>query len=126
VVNKLGENGITSIPSEDFESVTARGVKGMFSAKTYYAGNRKFMEENGIRMPETLQSKASAWQGESRTVVYFASDETVIAVIAIADKIKSSSQGAVLSLQKEGIAVYMLTGDNEETAKAVAGQLSLK
>ncbi len=126
VVNKLGENGITTIPSEDFESVTARGVKGTFSAKTYYVGNRKLIEENGIRVPETIQSKASALQAESRTVVYFASDETVIAVIAIADKIKSSSKGAVLSLQKEGIDVYMLTGDNEETAKAVAGQLSLK
>ncbi len=126
VVNKLGENGITSIPSEDFESLTARGVKGTFSAKTYYVGNRKLIEENGIRVPEAIQSKASALQAESRTVVYFASDETVIAVIAIADKIKSSSKGAVLSLQKEGIDVYMLTGDNEETARAVAGQLGLK
>ena len=65
-------------------------------------------------------------QAERKTVVYFANGQAVLAVLAIADKIKDTSKDAILSLQDKHIDVYMLTGDNEETAKAVAEQVGLK
>jgi Cu2+-exporting ATPase len=65
-------------------------------------------------------------QTDAKTVIYFFRDKAVLAVIGIADKIKSTSQQAIAALQNKGIDVYMLTGDNEQTAKAVAAQVGLK
>jgi P-type Cu2+ transporter len=126
VVNSLKAESIKSINLESFESITARGVKGTAGGKTYYVGNKKLVEENNIRLSSHLAGQASKLQTEAKTVVYFANNENVLAVIAIADKIKATSKSAIATLQKKGIEVYMLTGDNEQTAKAVAHQVGLK
>jgi Cu2+-exporting ATPase len=126
VVIKLKEEGVTSIAVEYFESITARGVKGKYKDTFYFIGNKKLLEENTIIIPEKIQSLASAWQSQAKTVVYFTNEKNVLAIIAIADKIKITSQAAIKSLHDKGIDVYMLTGDNEQTAKAVATQVGLK
>jgi Cu2+-exporting ATPase len=66
------------------------------------------------------------WQNEGKTVICFACDTELLAVIAIADKIKKTSAKAITELQKQGIEVYMLTGDNIQTARAVAQKVGLK
>ncbi|HEY0740883.1 MAG TPA: heavy metal translocating P-type ATPase, partial [Chryseosolibacter sp.] len=126
VVNHLKAESIASVAITSFESITARGVKGTVDTKTYFVGNRKLIEENKITTSTTLTELASRLQSEAKTVVYFADDRKVLAVIAIADKIKATSKAAIESLQKKGIDVYMLTGDNAQTAKAVASQLGLR
>lgn len=126
VVNNLRDEGITGKPIEQFESITARGVKASKDGDVYFIGNRKLIEENGIHLSENTKSIADKLQSETKTVVYFASATAMLAVIAIADKIKETSRAAIESLQKKGIDVYMLTGDNEQTAKAVADQVGLK
>lgn len=139
VVNRLKEDGISGVPLDQFESITARGVKAIANERTYYIGNKKLMEENGIILSDSLTSKASQFQQEAKTVIYFASvpvtsNGTSVsaergaggeAVLAIADKIKATSKAAIQTLQERGIAVYMLTGDNQQTAQAVAKQLGL-
>lgn len=126
VVNKLKAESIKSIELDSFESITARGVKGVLDQKNYYIGNIKLLHENSITLSTELSEVASRLQSEAKTVVYFSDHLNVLAVIAIADKIKSTSKAAISSLQKRGIDVYMLTGDNEQTAKAVASQVGLK
>jgi Cu2+-exporting ATPase len=126
VVSRLHSEDVKRITLESFESVTARGVKGKLHGKTYFIGNKKFIDEAGAHADEEVQTIASRLQAEAKTVVYFSSEERVLAVIAIADKIKATSQAAIRSLQARGIEVYMLTGDNEQTAKAVATQLGLQ
>jgi Cu2+-exporting ATPase len=126
VVSRLQSEDVKRITLESFESVTARGVKGKLHGKTYFIGNKKFIDEAGTHVNEEEQTIASRLQAEAKTVVYFSSEERVLAVIAIADKIKATSQAAIKSLQARGIEVYMLTGDNEQTAKAVATQLGLQ
>lgn len=126
VVNNLKAESITSIALDSFESITARGVKGSVNSKIYFVGNRKLIDENRISVSTTITDLASKLQSEAKTVVYFADNEKVLAVIAIADKIKATSKAAIESLQRKGIDVYMLTGDNEQTAKAVASQVGLK
>ncbi len=126
VVNNLKSDSMASISVDAFESITARGVKGRVDLKTYFVGNRKLVDENKVAVSSHLADLASKLQSESKTVVYFSDSQNVIAVIAIADKIKSTSRAAVESLQKRGIDVYMLTGDNEQTARAVANQVGLK
>jgi Cu2+-exporting ATPase len=126
VVNKLKSDSITSLPLDSFESITARGVKGTKGDKVYFVGNRKLIDEHNIKLPDKLIELASRLQSDAKTVVYFADQNRVLAVIAIADKIKATSKNAIESLQRKGIEVYMLTGDNEQTARAVANQVGLK
>lgn len=125
VVNKLKEDGVQATSVDQFESITARGVKASVSGTAYFVGNRKLMEENGVQLTEAQVTTATNLQEEAKTVVYFSNDKQVLAVIAIADKIKETSKAAIEALHKKGIDVYMLTGDNEQTAKAVASQIGL-
>jgi Cu2+-exporting ATPase len=126
VIAHLKIQGRQSRSLEAFESVTARGVKGKADGQWYYVGNRKLMEENRISLSDAITHQVSSLQADARTVVYFASQEKILAVIAIADKIKDTSRAAVTALQNKGIDVYMLTGDNEQTASAVARTVGLK
>lgn len=126
VVLTLKDENIQRIHLESFESLTARGVKGMYQQKEYFIGNKKLIEENNIKLSDKLAARASTWQDNARTVIYFSNENNVLAVIAIADIIKTTSFDAIASLQKKGIDVYMLTGDNEQTARAVALQVGLK
>lgn len=126
VINKLKEEDISSLPIEKFESLTARGVKAIFNDITYFVGNWKLMEENKISISEALSSSANQFQQEAKTVVYFSNQYTALALIAIADNIKATSRAAIQSLHDKGIDVYMLTGDNEQTARAVARHVGLK
>ncbi|WKZ60336.1 MAG: heavy metal translocating P-type ATPase [Cyclobacteriaceae bacterium] len=125
VVNKLKEDGVQATSVDQFESITARGVKASVSGTAYFVGNRKLMEENGVQLTEAQVTTATNLQEEAKTVVYFSNDKQVLAVIAIADKIKATSKAAIEALHKKGIDVYMLTGDNAQTAKAVATQIGL-
>ena len=126
VVNHLKEAGFEGIAPSSFESITARGVKGTFGEMTYYAGNRKLISENNIQLDEKLREKAEYYQRKANTVVYFASDKQVLAVIAIADKVKATSAKAIQLLRSMGVEVYMLTGDNQETAAAVAHEVEIE
>jgi Cu2+-exporting ATPase len=125
VVNKLKEEGVPSTSVEGFESITARGVKASANGSPYFVGNRKLMEENGVQLSDAQVATATRLQEEAKTVVYFSNAKNVLAVIAIADKIKATSKAAIEALHKKGIDVYMLTGDNAQTAKAVATQIGL-
>lgn len=114
------------IKLESFESITGKGVKGIVDRVTYYVGNKKLLEEANCMGCADLDAKAEQWKANANTVVWFADSKKVLAAIAIADKIKETSRAAIEALQKKGIDVYMLTGDNEQTAQAVAKQVGLK
>ncbi len=126
VVNYLKADDTQSISLDSFESLTARGVKGKLNGTTFYLGNKRLVDENRIFISENIRLQAATLQSQARTVVYFTNQEIVLSIIAIADKIKPTSKTAILSLQNKGIDVYMLTGDNEQTAKAVANEVGLK
>ncbi|HNP16969.1 MAG TPA: heavy metal translocating P-type ATPase [Fulvivirga sp.] len=126
VVKKLKEEGVQSEELKDFDSITGKGVKAAnTSGKYYFIGNTKLMAENHINIPQDIQQKAAKWQEDAKTVVYFSDDQEVLAVLAIADKIKATSKSAIEKLKKNGVEVYMLTGDNNQTARAVAQQVGL-
>ncbi|HEY0656439.1 MAG TPA: heavy metal translocating P-type ATPase [Chryseosolibacter sp.] len=126
VASKLAPGVSSRVSFLAYESITARGVRGKTEQQQFYIGNRKLMDENQVTVSERLSALASKFQEEAKTVVYFSDAEKVLAVIAIADKIKDSSRGAIAALHQRGIDVYMLTGDNTQTAKAVAAQTGLE
>ena len=125
VTQKLKADGVTPVDLNKFESVTGKGVKANFKGMDYFIGNKKLLDENRIGIAEAIAATAEKLQEEAKTVVYFADEKQVLAVLAIADKIKESSAQAVESLQNQGIEVYMLTGDNSQTAKAVAAKVGI-
>ncbi|WP_207422972.1 heavy metal translocating P-type ATPase [Desertivirga brevis] len=125
VVKSLKEEGVTSLTLDSFESITARGVKGLAGTDTYFAGNRKLIEENNISIDAVLNAHANDLQQQANTVIFFASSTKVLAVIAIADKIKATSKAAIQALQGMNIEVVMLTGDNAQTATAIAKQVGI-
>ena len=125
VVIHLKGEGIKGQALTSFESITGRGAKAVYANDTYFIGNIKLLQ-NAITINDELAQAAGRLQNEAKTVVYFADSKNAVAVIAIADKIKATSSAAIQTLQERGIEVYMLTGDNAQTAKAVAQQVGLK
>ena len=105
---------------EHFESITGKGVKGEWNGKTYYAGNRKLLEENRIEIGQSLSDEAARLTADAQTVIWFADEKRALAIAGITDQIKQTSIRAVSELQAAGIEVYMLTGDNEATAKEIS------
>ena len=126
VVSNLLEKGYTKGQLRNFQSITGKGVsaEGMKGQK-YLVGNLVLLQENHITVPEELLSLAASWQSEAKTVIFFSEETRVMALLAIADKIKVTSEGAISTLQNKGIEVHMLTGDNVHTAHAVARKVGL-
>jgi Cu2+-exporting ATPase len=105
---------------EDIQSITGKGISGKYNNSTYFAGSKKLIAENGILINPALETLAEQWKTEAKTIIYFADSSKVLAVISVSDPVKNSSPLAVEQLKHLGIKVYMLTGDNEKTASAVA------
>ncbi len=127
VVHKLKDEGVKSAAIKHFNSLTGRGVEATDAAgHTCYIGNQKLLTEHSISISGDLQQKAAALREEAKTVVFFSDEAQALAVIAIADKVKETSKQAIETLQNRGIEVYMLTGDNAQTAAAVARQVGLQ
>ena len=124
VVKHLDEVATTSLSM--FDSITGKGAKADHDNETYYVGNKKLLAENNIAIAGELQDQAEEWGKQSKTVIWFANSKKALAVIAIADKIKETSVQAIREMQEMGIDLYMLTGDNEATAKAIAEQTGIK
>jgi len=110
----------------NFESITGKGAKADFENETYWVGNKKLLVQNNIAIDNRLLQQAEQWSNESKTVIWFADSKQALAVLSIADKIKTTSAQAVNSLRQLGIDLYMLTGDNEATAKAIADQVGIE
>ncbi len=126
VVHYLKQNKkVEKVALQNFNSITGTGVQAVYNNQTWYAGNFKMMQQNSIAISNKLKAKTDVWLAEAQTVIYFADSNHVLASIAIGDKLKSTSAQAVAQLQQNGIEVYMLTGDNEKTAAAVAAQAGI-
>ena len=110
---------------DNFDSITGMGVKGKIKGESIVLGNEKMMSEEQATISDSIKSEVVSHQKQGKTVSYLAVNGKAVGYVAIGDKIKATSKKAIEELQKSGIAVIMLTGDNHDTAKAVAGQLNL-
>ena len=119
-------NTVHDVPVQYFESLTGFGAKAQVNDQVWYVGNLPLLQKNNITVADQLQHAAAKWLAEAKTVIYFANESQALAAVALADTIKPSSAKAVKQLQDNGIEVYMLTGDNAATAKAIANQVGIK
>lgn len=124
-VVKYFEN-VPAISLSSFESITGKGAKAVHNGVTYFVGNKSLLNQNNITIPVELQQEADKWTKRSNTVIWFADSKQAISVIAISDKIKETSVDAIKQMQNMGIELYMLTGDSEATANAVAKEAGIK
>jgi len=122
---KYGE-GSPTVTLTAFESITGKGVRAAYNGITYFAGNKKLLTEHNIIIAPELQRQADEWTKRAETVIWFSDSSEALCVAAISDSIKETSITAVKELQDMGIEVYMLTGDNETTARAIAKQAGIK
>ncbi len=127
VVNHLKEQNIEQTEILSFESITGKGVQAeVENSSKYYVGNHKLMVEKNIEIDSSLKQTAENLEEQAKTVIFFGNEKQVLAILAIADKIKETSKKAIATLQERGIEVYMLTGDNNKTAAAVAKEVGIK
>ena len=113
------------LKSDGFSAVTGKGVEASIKDKKVALGNPKMMEYVDAEITTAMQEEANSYQKQGKTVSYLAVDKSVVGYVVIGDKIKESSAKAIKELQDQGIDVIMLTGDNHDTAQAVASELNL-
>jgi Cu+-exporting ATPase len=116
------ENNIDKV--SNFKAIAGHGVQAEVNGKALLFGNEKLMHEQGVEIGDFV-AKAQALAAEAKTPMYFVIDNKLAAIIAVADPIKEDSIAAIKRLQNNGIRVVMLTGDNRDTAKAVAKKVGI-
>jgi Cu2+-exporting ATPase len=125
IVRNLKNDGIKGASVTGFESLTGKGVMAVFEGEQYWAGSHKILTELNVQVSAALQGRVAELQQLAQTVIYFTNATQVLAIVSIADQIKAGSAKAVAALKNAGIEVYMLTGDNQQTAASVSGQVGI-
>ncbi|WP_313658026.1 heavy metal translocating P-type ATPase, partial [Planktothrix agardhii] len=109
----------------NFQALGGMGVQGYISDQLVQIGTSRWMEELGIKT-EPLQQYQSSWESEGKTTSWIALDGEIEGIFAISDAVKPTSKTAIQALQKMGLEVVMLTGDNQKTAEAIASEVGIK
>lgn len=126
IVRYAESRGTSQGEVTEFEQIPGRGLKCRVDGEICLGGNRVLMEEElSVEQDADLIEKGKEYADQGKTPMYFAAGGRVIGMIAVADVIKQTSAEAVRELKAMGIDVYMLTGDNEKTAKAIASQVGI-
>lgn len=120
------EKGIDVLKAKDFEAISGKGVIGKVNGKEIGFGNAKLMVDLNANISNDLQERVGLEQRLGKTVSYVSENGIIIGYVVIADSVKESSVIAVRKMEEKGIRIFMLTGDNFNTAKAVADRLGIK
>ena len=124
VVAHLKEAAPVSVTG--FESLTGRGVRGIANGTAYLAGSETLLREQGRQIDPELARQAARWLDEAKTVIWLADERQALGVLAVADTIRESAPQAVRRLHEADITVWMVTGDNENTARAIAARAGIE
>ncbi|WZF90631.1 copper-translocating P-type ATPase [Marinobacter metalliresistant] len=124
IVSGAEARNVTLGKADDFEAVTGKGVKGVVDGKPVALGNARLLEELGLDGGH-LMEVANARRDEGETVMFVVLDGAVAGLVSVADPVKETTPAALRALHAAGFRVIMATGDNERTAKAVAGKLGI-
>lgn len=108
-----------------FENMPGYGLRAMHDGKEWFVGSMRLLKSHGVKISQPLSAKALAFESEAATVVWTACDGNAIGVAAVADPLRPTSAEAVAEMQRQGIDVWMLTGDNEATAAATASRTGI-
>nr|WP_244244728.1 heavy metal translocating P-type ATPase [Marinilactibacillus kalidii] len=124
VVKEAEKNALELLAIESFEAIPGQGITGQSESSTLYFGNRRLMDAQKISI-DKMDATSDALADEGKTPMYFALDDQLQGVVAVADTLKENSQQTIHALQNKGIQVVMITGDNRRTANAIAQQAGI-
>ncbi|NLW07139.1 MAG: copper-translocating P-type ATPase [Clostridia bacterium] len=124
IVNKAQEQGLELAEPQEFAAIPGQGVRGTVSYQQLLIGNRKLMAANNIP-PEQFGKQVEMLENEGKTAMLVAAEGIPKGIIAVADTVKEHSAEAVAALQRLGIELLMITGDNRRTAEAIARQVGI-
>ncbi|MBU0457457.1 MAG: heavy metal translocating P-type ATPase [Nanoarchaeota archaeon] len=125
IVDKAKQSEVSLKKVSDFKALVGKGVKAKIGKKEYYLGNLKLMEERKVNL-SSFTNKIIELENEGKTVMVLSEGKIALGLIAVADEIKEDSPQAIKKLQDLGIDVYMITGDNQRTARAIAKKAGMK
>ena len=111
--------------ADSFAAVPGKGLKAKFEGRDVLIGNRKLMNDGDLDLTG-IEEKISTLEEQGKTAMLIAVEGRLAGIIAVADQIKKTSLAAIKELQGMGLQVYMITGDNERTAKAIASQVGIE
>ncbi len=123
IANKGETEGVKFTKVKGFKAIPGYGVLGVVDGKKVILGNRKMMEKERIKVPE---KQIERMENEGKTVMMLGVDGKLAGLIAVADTLKESAKSGVEALQRKGIEVVIITGDNQRTANAIASKLGIK
>ncbi len=124
IVEGAEAQGAPRLEATDFDAVTGKGVRGSVGGRAVALGNAAMMREMGL-YTGAAEVKADTLRAEGKTAMFIAVDSALVGIVAVADPIKDSTAQAIRELHAQGLRVIMETGDNERTARAVAGKLGI-
>lgn len=122
IVTKANDMSVTIAETASFTAIPGQGVRGVLDGVEYFLGNRLLAHALPLNM---LEDRLRSLESEGKTAMIIGTSDAVLGIIAVADTIKPSSKTAIQKLQSMGVKTYMLTGDNQRTATAVAKQLGV-
>lgn len=126
ILSEAAKRGISPEEPDRFEVAVGRGVLSVLKGRSYFLGNRRLAEETGVPIPAPVLLQSEALEAEGNTVLYLFDEKEVLAIIGVADRIRSEVSLAIRELKRLGIAeIVLLTGDNERVASAVASELQI-
>lgn len=121
IIEYAGRRAVKTAEAGDFKALPGNGLEAVLSGERLTGGNYKFISTR-VPVPEAVKTQSEALSEEGKTPLFFAKEDKLLGIIAVADVMKEDSPQAVKELQNMGIRVVMLTGDNERTAKAIGRQ----
>lgn len=124
IIEKTRENNLNLYEVKDFEAISGRGVRGKIDNIEYFGGNLAFMQENNVKLEDVLL-KAEELSKQGKTLLYFAKENRLLGIIAVADTIKPTSKIAISELKKKNLEVIMITGDNKNVAESIGKNLEI-
>lgn len=124
IVNCAKDEGLSFYSVDGFQSITGQGIQAMIDGRTYYIGNRKLCKELGLD-DSIYEQEAMIAANKGETPMYVARDGQVIGMICVSDTVKKTSAEAIAQIKELGIKVYMLTGDNQLTAKYIGNEVGV-
>ena len=124
VVQKAEESGLTPLKAKDFQALTGAGAKAKIDGEDFYIGNPEFFKELGI-FDESYSGVIDKFASEGKTVILLGTKTRIYGAIALRDEVRPGTKEIISELHKMGLKVVMLTGDNPQTAKAIANELGI-
>ena len=126
VVLKAKSQEITLSQIDDFKQIIGKGIRGKINGTEYLFGNKKFIKENDIVLDEKIDNKTETFENLGETTLLLSDTKKVLVMISVADTLKESAKDTIEKLKKLGIEIWMITGDNEKTARAIANRVGIE